>query len=93
MKMAARKIIERMMKESSEDDCDLFFISFLNERGFSPNGAKAVSMIPLMREYDFELPPDDVLVKDTCRFLGIDFRDVPKDVVNWILNGEQDNDG
>lgn len=84
---ALRKTLDKMI--DAEKDCCC--ISIVSERGFSlGNGSKLVSMIPFLKEQEIDLPPDEMLVKEACRFMGLDPKGLTPDKIDWILNGEEE---
>lgn len=86
IKSALRKMTIRMIN----NECDCALLSLINERGFSfSNDTKTMSMIPLLKEMDIDLPPDDVLLKRACASIGIDYRTIPQEAINWFLYGEE----
>lgn len=81
---AIRKMLSHIMYE--EQGC--MFLSLISEKGFSFNGAKPISMIPFMKEMDMDLPPDDILIQEICKSMGIDPRIISKQTIDWLLYGQ-----
>lgn len=84
--IAMRKFLNHMIK--NEQDCAL--ISTVSEKGFSCNDAKLMTMIPLLKELDIDLPDDDVLLLHVCLNIGLNPNRISDKTKNWLLNGDDD---
>ncbi len=84
---ALRKTLDKMIDAEKSCCC----ISIVSERGFSlGSGSKLFSMIPFLKEQEIDLPSDEALIKEACKFMGVDPKGLSPDTINWILNGEEE---
>jgi hypothetical protein len=89
IKSAMRKMLSRMMNK--EIDCAI--LTMVGERGFYIDSAKPVSMIPFMREMDVDLPSDEILINEICKFMNLNPNVLPQKTREWLLYGEGENNG
>ena len=89
IKSAARKMLSKMLANG----LNCYFLSAISERGFALDAASPICMIPLVKELDIDLPPDEILIDQACKNVGINPKNLSQRTINWLLRGDEGDDG
>jgi len=80
-------VILKAVKKIVKNNIPYNFVMSISETGFSLSGSLLVSIVPILRDMNIELPSDDVIIMQTCITLNFNPETLTKQGRDWILNG------